>query len=126
MLEFGRIYWFRVTGQGEVGCPEIGGGIARQPLDHHQVSGLGWGVERELHRLKSTRVAWPVLAERLQRRDFVAPAAAPARPIEGNGERSGLADFQVHFYSVRILRHSSHLHFDLVWTMSANGGVRPL
>jgi hypothetical protein len=51
---------------------------------------------------------------------LVAPAATPARPVEGNGERSSLADFQVHFYLIRTLRHVVPLHIDLVLTMPIN------
>jgi len=56
----------------------------------------------------------------LQRCGLVAPAATPARPVEGNRERSGLADLQVHLYVVRTLRHVVHLRFDLVSTLPAN------
>src|SRR5215217_5836621 len=65
-LELGRVDWLRVAGQGQVGRPEIGGGVAYLLLDHVQGGWLGWCAELEARLLKHLWIAWPVLIKRLQ------------------------------------------------------------
>ena len=95
----------QVARQAQVGSSEIGGAIACQALNDHQVWDLGGKLDRYALCLKGSRISRAGFKQRLQRRGFVRPAARPAGPVNGSCEHSFLADFQINIHRIVQLCH---------------------
>ena len=106
----------RVTRRGNIRRAEIGRGAALKPLDHSELRNSGGGMELDLGCLENMGVARPIVEEGLQRRGFIAPDPAPARPVRRAGEGSVLSDLKVHLNLIRRLCHPLLLYFDPVST----------
>ena len=85
----------RIDGRRLAGGAEVGGGVALEPLDHPEGGHAGWRMEPGGRLPQGLAQPRAVVDQGLQSVLLVAPAPAPARPLEPAGEHALLPHLEV-------------------------------